>query len=96
MYGRFANAVALTGSDQVVSATRTAYRGFCIRETSGSASALVRIYDNASAASGTVIDEISLVAGESTREWYESGIWTSNGVYVDVVSGAVAGSVRVG
>lgn len=90
------NAVALTGSDQVVQAGRTFYRGFSIRETSGSASALVRIYDNASAASGTVLDEVSLVAGESAREWYDSGIWADAGVYVDVVSGAVAGSVRVG
>lgn len=92
----FANAVALTGSDQVVAAGRTYYRGFSIRETSGSASAVVRIYDHASAASGTVLDEISLVAGESAREWYEGGVWAANGVYVDVVSGAVAGSVRVG
>lgn len=88
--------VALTGSDQAVAARAAYYRGFSIRETSGSAGAVVRIFDNASAASGTVLDEISLTAGESAREWYESGIWASNGVYVDVVSGAVAGSVRVG
>jgi len=92
----FANAVALTGSDQAVSATRAYYRGFTIRETSGSAAAVVRIYDNASAASGTLLDEISLAPGESAREWYETGIWAANGVYVDVVSGAVAGSVRIG
>jgi hypothetical protein len=93
---RFANAIALTGSDQAVQASRAFYRGFSIRETSGSAAALVRIYDHASAASGTVLDEISLDAGESAREWYESGIAAVNGIYVDVVSGGVAGSVRVG
>ena len=90
------HAVALTGSDQVVRAGVAYYRGFSIRETSGAAAAVVRIYDHASAASGTVLDEISLDAGESAREWYESGIWASSGVYIDVVSGAVAGSVRVG
>lgn len=90
------NAVALTGSDQAVAATRTLYRGFSIRETSGSATALVRLFDNASAASGTVLEEIALAAGESAREYYRDGIWAYNGVYLDVVSGAVAGSVRVG
>lgn len=96
MAGRLARAIALTGSDQAVSATPTVYRGFAIRETSGSAGAVVRIFDNASAASGTVLDEISLNASESAREWYESGLVAASGVYVDVVSGAVAGSVRVG
>lgn len=96
MSARFANPIALTGSNQAVSANRVYYRGFAIRETSGSASAVVRIYDNASAASGTLLDEIALNAGESAREWYESGIWAANGVYVSIVSGAVAGSVRVG
>lgn len=88
--------VALTGSDQAVRAFQAYYRGFTIRETSGSATALVRIFDNASAASGTVLDEIALNSGESAREWYESGVWATSGIYVDVVSGAVAGSIRVG
>lgn len=96
MTARFAHPVALTGSNQAAKTSRTYYRGFTIRETSGTASAVVRIYDNDAAASGTVLDEISLNAGESAREWYESGIWAVNGVYVNVVSGAVAGSVRVG
>lgn len=91
----FANAVALTGADQAVAASRTFYRGFTVRESAGS-TAVVRIFDNASAASGTVLDEITLSAGESAREWYESGIWAANGVYVDVVSGSVTGSVRIG
>jgi hypothetical protein len=88
--------VALTGSDQAVRASSAYYRGFTIRETTGGATAVVRIYDNASAASGTILDEISLVAGESAREFYPGGIWATNGVYVDVVSGTVTGSVRVG
>ena len=89
------NQVALTGSNQAVSANPTYYLGFTIRETSGSAAAVVRIFDNASAASGTVLDEIALSAGESAREWYGmGGLRASSGVYVQVVSGAVAGSVR--
>lgn len=88
--------VALTGSDQVVRAIPSYYRGFTVRETTGGATAVVRIYDNASAASGTVLEEISLTGGESAREFYPGGVWATNGIYVDVVSGAAAGSVRVG
>lgn len=88
--------VALTGSDQAVKTTATLYRGFTIRETSGSAAAVVRIFDNASAASGVVLEEIALNPNESRGEWYGAGIQAVNGIYVDIVSGAVAGSVRVG
>jgi hypothetical protein len=88
--------VALTGSDQVVSAARAFYGGFTLRETSGSAPAIVRIFDHASAAAGTILDEIALNASESAREFYSGGLLAQNGIYVDVVSGAVAGSVRVG
>ena len=88
--------VALTGSDQVVKDQATVYRGFTIRETSGSDAAVVLLYDNASAASGTIIEQISLLPGESAREWYSGGFVVANGIYADVVSGAVAGSIRIG
>jgi len=86
--------VALTGSSQVVSATAKDYRGFTIRETSGTATALMRIWDNASAASGTCIEEISLVANESRSEFYGTGVKTLNGIYVQVSSGSISGSAR--
>ena len=83
-------------SSQVIAGTPKDYRGFSIRETAG-AGAVVRIFDHASAASGTVLDEISLSANESAREYYgDGGSKTSNGVYAQVVSGSVAGVVRVG
>ena len=87
--------VAMTGSDQVVSNVTKRYRGFSIRETSGASGATVVIYDNASAASGTILEEITLLPGETGREWYNTGVIATNGIYLDVVSGAVAGSVRV-
>lgn len=89
-------AVALTGSDQAVAvAGADAYFGFSIRETAG-ATAVVRIYDNNSAA-GTLVDSISLAALESAREFYPDGIQTIvGGLYVDIVSGTVEGSIRVG
>lgn len=89
------SAVALTGSDQAVSANPSHYCGFTIRETSGSAAAVVRVFDGTSA-TGTVLEEVSLAQGESRSECYPGGIRATIGIYVDVVSGAVAGSVRVG
>jgi hypothetical protein len=91
----YARAVALTGSDQAIAAAPASYLGFTIRETAGAA-AVVRIFDNASAATGTVLEEISLNPGESARELYTAAIFVGAGIYVDVVSGSVSGSVRVG
>lgn len=94
MGGVHVRAVALTGSDQAVLATRGIYKGFTVRETAGATATLV-VYDNASAASGTIIEQIALAANESARELYPNGVWCDNGIYVDV-TGTVAGSVRVG
>lgn len=88
-------AVALTGSDQAVSASAKDYRGFTVRETAGATAVLV-IYDNASTNSGTILENIGLLANESRSEFYPAGVKTSNGIYVDIVSGTVAGSVRTG
>lgn len=92
-----ARSLPLTGSDQVVRNGPTLYCGFVAVETGGSLAATVRIYDNASAASGTLIDAVNLAAGESASRLYERSIWCENGVYVDVGgTGTVAGSVRIG
>jgi hypothetical protein len=90
-----ATAIALTGSDQVIRATHGLYRGICLRETA-SATAAVRVYDNASAASGTLLDVVALAANGSASLMHEPGIQVANGIYVDIVSGTVEGSVRVG
>jgi hypothetical protein len=90
-----ARAIALTGADQVVMAGGALYKGFTVRETVG-AVAVVRVWDNATEASGTVLEEIALAANESARECYTDGIWASAGIFVDVVSGTVAGSIRIG
>lgn len=88
--------VALTGADMVIAATAKDYRGFTIRETAG-ATAVVVLYDHASTASGTILEAIALAPNESAREYYgDGGVKTTNGIYCDVVSGAVAGSVRTG
>lgn len=78
-------------------AQRAIYFGFTVRETSGSAVATVRIWDNPSAASGTILDTIQLAAKESAREFYgPMGIEALTGIFIEVVAGTVEGSVRHG
>jgi hypothetical protein len=87
---------ALTGSDQAVSARACIYRGYTVVETGGVSTATVRIYDNASAASGTLIGAVNLAAG-GAADVDLCGQWCENGIYVDVGgSGTVAGSIRIG
>jgi hypothetical protein len=84
--------VALTGSDQQVRpAGGSIYTGIVVRETAAS-TAVVRVYDGTSA-SGILIDQVTLAAnGEVVRGC--DGVRCADGIFVDVVSGAVAGSVR--
>lgn len=89
-----ASSTTISGSSQVLINAACTYRGFSIKETSGTATASVVLWDSASAASGPILDEITLIAGESAREYYETGITAYHGIYVQVVSGAVAGVVR--
>lgn len=92
-----ASSYPLSGASQALVTAPGRYVGFSIRETTGAATAVVRLWDNASAASGTSLEEISLAAGESAREYYgDGGIRTTFGVYVQIVSGAIVGSVRAG
>lgn len=86
--------VALSGSSQAILGAAGLYHGFSVEETAG-ATARIRVYDNTSAA-GTRVETITLSPNESAREYYGTGIAVTNGVYVEIVSGTVAGSVRVG
>lgn len=88
------HAIALTGSDQVVRNAPCIYHGIAVRETAG-AVAVVDVYDNASTNSGTRLDPISLGPNESITIWRECGVRAQNGVFVDIVSGTVVGSVDV-
>lgn len=86
----------LTGADQAVRPSECWYRGYVVVETGGANPATVRIYDNASAASGTLIGAVNLAAG-GCADVHTRPIWCANGIYVDLGgSGVVAGSVRVG
>jgi hypothetical protein len=92
------NPFPLAGSpatSQVVSATPKDYRGFTLRETAG-ATAVLRIWDNATTSSGTIHETIGLTANESRSEFYSGGMKSAAGIYFQVVSGSVEGSVRTG
>ena len=91
--------VTIAGSAVIRSAPST-YYGITVRETGGVAVAKVRVWDNASAASGVLLETIGLAAGQSASFQYAAedasgGLRATKGVYLEVVSGAVEGSVRV-
>lgn len=87
--------VALTGEDQAVMDRAAIYRGITVLNADESDAAVVRVYDSADDASGTLLDAIGLAAGESLSLVYD-GIWAGEGVYVQVAGGTVEGSVRIG
>jgi hypothetical protein len=82
----------LTGTppvSQAVLAAPTTYLGVEIRETTGTTAATVVLYDNASAASGTILGTYSLLAGESRSEEITNGRAAANGIYA-----AITGTVQ--
>lgn len=67
--------------------------GWAATETSGSATAAVNVYDEASH-TGPIVLPIRLAAGESAESWYgPGGIRFRNGVHINVASGAAQGAV---
>lgn len=67
--------------------------GFWMRETAGAA-AVVKVYD-AQSATGNPVLSISLSANESVGDNFEPPMRIKTGIYVDVVSGAAEGGIRV-
>jgi hypothetical protein len=65
--------VNVPGSSQALVTRSCGYRGFSLRETSGGASALVRLWDSTSAATGAILDEIALAPEETARELVKPG-----------------------
>lgn len=80
--------VILTGIDGKVRNGPCRLIGFAVRESGGTASATMLVYDGLTAA-GAVIP-VSLAAGESAREWWgemgdgiEPGVLMEEGIYID-------------
>jgi hypothetical protein len=81
--------VTATGA---VSGAACTYRGLSIGSTAG---ATVALYDNASAASGTVLASFTLAANGFQHIDIADGVRCSNGIYLSATA-AVQGHVRVG
>lgn len=70
------------------------YYGFSVRETAGS-TAVFRV--RTGGPTGDILDTVSLVANESARENYlPQGLRAYDGLYFELVSGAVEGAIRHG
>lgn len=88
----------VAGASQIVLAAGPGrYKGIVVRETSAAALVL-RLWDNASAAAGTIIDIVSVAAnGVADIKFDDGGIALTNGLFVERVSGTnYEGSVRLG
>lgn len=83
---------SLPGASGDVTAIDGLYLGFTARETSGSASAMVRL--RVADGAGVILDAIELAPQESASAWYgPAGIAADGGIYAEIVDGAVEGSV---
>jgi hypothetical protein len=82
-----ASALLYSGAGKVV--------GWAFRETTGTTTAVIRLWDG-TANTGRLIAPIALGAGQSTRDSTPiGGILTLQGVYFELVSGTVEGSVWI-
>lgn len=98
-----ANAVRLRGTarafpftaSQRIAMSAGRLHGFSLRETTGAASAIVRLHDGFDA-NGDLIATVSLIAAESVRDWFEGGLAFGAGLYAEIVSGAVEGAIYLG
>lgn len=85
----------LSGSDEAIKTSACGFRGYTVRETGGSNAATVRIFDHASAASGTLLATVRLAASASETV-VADGVQAANGVYVDYGgTGTVEGSIYI-
>lgn len=84
--------VSGAGSAKLVTG-RALLTGLALRETTGTAGAVARLHDGESASRRSIIP-VSLAANESVREVVGlSGALYVTGVFIEVVSGSVEGSV---
>lgn len=82
-----------TTSGEVTGSGPGEYLGYTIRETSGSAVAKVILYDNASAASGEIVEEIAIASGAvAETQFNRPGRQVVFGLYASI-TGAIQGSV---
>lgn len=98
MVPSLASPIALVaGATQVVKAAGPSqYQGIVVRETAGTGCVL-RIWDNGSAASGTLIDIVAVGANAVVSNVLPVQVWVSNGIFIERVSGTTyEGSIFTG
>jgi hypothetical protein len=87
-----ANTVPVSGSG-LVAGRRSLVNGFSLTETSGVNPATVQLISGTSA-TGIIVATVTLAAGESSREYIPwPFILFKYGIFVNVVSGTIIGSV---
>jgi hypothetical protein len=86
-------------ASQGISRSAGRLAGFSFREVTGAA-AVIRLRDGADrdlAANGDLLVTVSLIGNESDRDWFmPGGISFGYGVYVEIVSGTVEGTIYLG
>lgn len=93
-----ATAVAIPGASGALAPTtgnNITYYGFSARETTGTTAAVFRVRDGG-VVGGLILDTVKLAPGESAREYYTQGLNARGGLYFELVSGALEGSIRYG
>lgn len=91
MMGAPARRYNLAAGAVVAATVNGAYRGRTVRETAGS-TAVVKVHQGGSA-TGALLDTISLAANGSSTVLDAEGVRFDGGVFIEIVSGTVEGSV---
>lgn len=72
------------------------YMGHSVKEPTDAAGASVELYDG-TGVSGQLFLPLTLVANESTRDWYPlPGIPIDSGIFLHVINGEVSGCIYLG
>lgn len=84
------------GGSARVTTSPTRLMGFLLCEATGAAPAKIRLWDGADT-SGEPVGAIALAAGANAREFFgPQGIGLTQGLFVEVVTGLVEGTVLIG
>ena len=90
--------INISGADQALVARACLFHGYTLAETAGAVASAI-IYNDASGTSGgdaPILATVKLAANQSVDVMYSVPLSAQYGVYIDIVAGAIAGSVRIG
>lgn len=87
--------IPVTTTSRLIYSRPTVVMGWAFVETTGTANATVYLR-NGRDAGGTLVVPISLLSAQSTRDYLSpAGVYCDSGIYLQVISGSVTGSVWV-